>query len=39
MTYRDILVLVNEKPVSRPRAAAAAELADRVGDTEAAARP
>lgn len=33
MTYRDILVQVNEKPVSRPRAVAAAELARRWGGT------
>ncbi|MCE3290005.1 MAG: hypothetical protein K0R83_2017, partial [Caulobacter sp.] len=33
MTYRDILVQVNEKPVSRPRAVAAADLARRWGGT------
>lgn len=31
MTYRDILVQVNEKPTSRPRAMAATELARRFG--------
>ena len=31
MTYRDILVQVNEKPTSRPRAVAAAKLARRSG--------